>query len=421
MRRIRLFFQLGMESFLMAANALWVNKLRSVLSLAGISIGIFCIVLVWTFVDSMEANINQAFEGMGQNVVYIQKWPWEFSNDYPWWKYMNRPRTNYRESLLLQERLRETPGIEEVGFMFRFYGRSIKAGGNSLDHISGLGVGSEYERINKVDIEYGRFITESEARLGSNVIILGQKLAVDLFGKPDVTGKEVQLFGRKLTVIGVMEMQGKSLLGSSADNSVFVPYQLVRKVTNTRWGGEPSILVKMSQDMSPEQMEMSIRGTMRSIRRLKPRDDDNFAMNKITMLTNVIKGVSGAMNVGGGIIGIFSILVGGFGIANIMFVSVRERTNQIGIQKALGATRGFILFQFLIESIMLSLFGGLIGVMFVVIAAWALTSAMDIEVFLSSWNFLLSNLISGGIGLLAGLIPAIFAAWMDPVEAIRSK
>ncbi len=421
MRRIRLFFQLGMESFLMAANALWVNKLRSVLSLAGISIGIFCIVLVWTFVDSMEANINQAFEGMGQNVVYIQKWPWEFSNDYPWWKYMNRPRTNYRESLLLQERLRETPGIEEVGFMFRFYGRSIKASGNSLDHISGLGVGSEYERINKVDIEYGRFITESEARLGSSVIILGQKLAVDLFGQPDVTGKEVQLFGRKLTVIGVMEMQGKSLLGSSADNSVFVPYQLVRKVTNTRWGGEPSILVKMSQDMSPEQMEMSIRGTMRSIRRLKPRDDDNFAMNKITMLTNVIKGVSGAMNVGGGIIGIFSILVGGFGIANIMFVSVRERTNQIGIQKALGATRGFILFQFLIESVMLSLFGGLIGVMFVIVAAWALTAAMDIEVFLSSWNFLLSNLISGGIGLLAGLIPAIFAAWMDPVEAIRSK
>jgi putative ABC transport system permease protein len=421
MQRIRLFLQLGQESFLMAINSLWANKLRSMLSLAGISIGIFCIILVWTFVDSMEANINKSFESLGQNVVYVQQWPWEFSSDYPWWKYMNRPRATLRESEMLKERLEGQSGIEAVDFMYRIYRKGIKAGSNSVDNISGLAVGHHYSLVNPVDIGNGRYFTESESRLGNPVIILGSSLAVNLFGDQDPVGKDVQIFGKKMTVIGVIKRKGKSILGNSEDDSILLPIQYYRKVTSLNRGGEPSILVKGAADVSLDDLQLTIQGIMRSIRRLGPRDDDNFAMNRITMLTKIISGIFSVLHTGGGIIGGFSILVGGFGIANIMFVSVKERTAQIGIQKAIGATNGFILFQFLTESILLSLFGGLIGVLFVFLGAKGISIAMDIEVQLSTYNFILSNVLSAVIGLLAGMIPALSAARMDPVEAMRAK
>lgn len=421
MQQLRLFFQLTMESFSMALQALWVNKLRSILSLAGISIGIFCIVLVWTFVDSMEANINKSFESLGQNVVYVQKWPWEFTQDYPWWKYMNRPKATLKESDILKERLAENPAVKEISYMFRIYGKTIKAEGTSIERVSGIAVGHTYSNINPVNIETGRYFTESESRLGKPVIILGYNLAINLFGTTDAISKEVQFYGRKLIVAGVVQRKGKSLLGNSEDDSVILPVEFLRKVANLNRGGEPSILVKGADDVDFEDLRLTIQGAMRGIRRLSPRDDDDFAMNRITMLTKIISGVFSVLHMGGSIIGAFSILVGGFGIANIMFVSVKERTAQIGIQKALGATNVFILFQFLIEAIILSLIGGLIGVFFVYLGSKGISSAMDIDVFISSTNFIYSNLISATIGLLAGMIPAISAARMDPVEAMRSK
>lgn len=405
----------------MALQALWVNKLRSVLSLAGISIGIFCIVLVWTFVDSMEANINKSFESLGQNVVYVQKWPWEFSNDYPWWKYMNRPKATLKESDLLKERLEVQPAVDQVSFMYRFYRRTIKAEGNSIDNISGIAVGHNYDLINPIAIGDGRYFTETESRLGKPSILLGYNVAFNLFGTTEVAGKEVQFMGRKLIVAGVLKRKGKSILGSSEDDSVILPIHFLRKVTNINRGGEPSIVVKGADQISMEDLQLTIQGAMRSVRRLKPVDDDNFAMNRITMLTNIISGVFGVLHMGGSIIGAFSILVGGFGIANIMFVSVKERTAQIGIQKALGATNAFILFQFLTEAVLLSLLGGLLGVFFVYLGSKGISAAMDIDVFLSATNFILSNAISASIGLIAGMVPAITAARMDPVEAMRSK
>jgi len=421
MQRLRLFFQLTMESFSMAMHALWVNKLRSILSLVGISIGIFCIVLVWTFVDSMEANINKSFESMGQNVVYVQKWPWEFTQDYPWWKYMNRPKATLKESDILKERLLDNPLVKEVAYMYRIYSKTIKSEGNSIEGIGGIAVTHTYDAINPVNIEKGRYFAESESRLGKPVIILGYNLAINLFGSVDAIGREVQFMGRKLIVVGVVQRKGKSLFGNSEDDSVILPVEYLRKIANLNRGGEPSILVKGADQSSFEDLQLTIQGAMRNIRRLSPRDDDDFAMNRITMLTKIISGIFGVLHTGGTIIGAFSILVGGFGIANIMFVSVKERTSQIGIQKALGATNAFILFQFLIEAVVLSLIGGLIGVFFVYLGSMGISAAMDIEVFISSKNFIYSNLISASIGLLAGMIPAISASRMDPVEAMRSK
>lgn len=422
MRALRLFLQLTWEGFSMAVQALWVNKLRSILSLTGISIGIFCIILVWTFVDSMESNINKSFESLGQNVVYVQKWPWEFSNDYPWWKYMNRPRASLKESDLLKERLEENEVIKAVGYMFRIWGKTMKAGGNSVERVSGIAVSHNYSDINTVDIEYGRYFTEGDSRLGKPVIIMGQTIATNLFGSAEAAvGKELQFLGRKLTVIGVLKIKGRSMLGNSEDESIMIPIQFYRKIANLNRGGEPSILVKGEDGVMMEDLELTIKGAMRSIRRLKPKEDDDFALNKLTMLTSIISGIFGVLHMGGGIIGAFSILVGGFGIANIMFVSVKERTAQIGIQKSLGATNAFILFQFMVEAILLSLFGGLIGVLFVWLGTLIISGAMDMDIYLSAKNFFLSNIISASIGILAGLIPALSAARMDPVEAMRSK
>lgn len=405
----------------MAVVSLWANKLRSLLSLVGISIGIFCIILVWTFVDSMEANINSSFESMGQNVVYVQKWPWDFSNDYPWWKYMNRPRASLREAEVLKERLAENESVVAVDFMFRIFGKNLKAGSNSVEQVSGLAIGHRYDQINPVDIESGRYFSENESRLGNPAIILGTNLAFNLFGTDDPIGKSIQVFGKKVYVIGVLKKKGKSLLGNSEDDSFLVPVNFYRKTASLARGGEPSILVKGQQNVEDTELEMIIKGAMRSIRRLGPRADDDFALNRVTMLTQIVSSIFKVLHSGGGIIGAFSMLVGGFGIANIMFVSVKERTPIIGIQKALGATKYFILAQFLTESVLLSLIGGLIGVAFVFFSTYIISSTMEIEIQLSATNFILSNVLSAGIGLLAGMIPALSAAKMDPVEAMRAK
>jgi len=422
MQAFLVYSKLFKESTLMAFQAILVNKLRTLLSVLGITIGIFAIVLVGTIVESMEKNVMKSFETLGRDVIYIQKWPWTFSDNYPWWKYMNRPKNRINEALELQERLKENPYVKQVAHMVKFMGKNIKNENSSMNGISGIAVSSNYQEVNVLKIADGRYFSEIEAEQGREVIILGNNVAQNIFNGYNPLGEDVIFFGKKFFVIGVFEKKGKSILGDSEDDMVMMPIKTLTKISNLNTGfNEPSIMVKAAEGVSLEDVELQIQPTFRAIRRLKPTDEDNFSLNRITMLTKVVESIFSVLNKAGTIIGLFALLVGGFGIANIMFVSVKERTSQIGIQKALGAKNIFILFQFLTESVVLCLIGGLIGITAVYLVSVAAKEIMDFELFLSRGNFIYGCVVSISIGIAAGFIPAWQASKLKPVDAIRSK
>lgn len=410
-----IFFRILKESFQFAIHALTVNKLRTFLSLIGVTIGILTIVSVFTVFDSLERSIRGSVQELGSNVIYVQKWPWGGGGEYPWWKYYQRPEPGYDEMEKLQKRLSTA---SHVAFAFGTR-QTIKFRRNAVEDLTVNIVSHDYNEIWQYGLDDGRFFSEIESRRGVPVIILGKDVAEGLFPGGDPIGKIVQILGRRLRVIGVIEKQGSSLVGQDIDETVFVPANYVRSLMSLRNQGGAIIMVQAKHGVELAALRDELEGAMRSIRRLKPKAENNFALNEISIISNSLDGLFSVIGIAGSIIAGFSILVGGFGIANIMFVSVRERTNQIGIQMSLGAKSYFILMQFLLEAVMLCLLGGAIGIIIVAILIPIFTSGFDFEVSLSMANILLGLTISLIIGVVSGFIPALMASQLNPVEAIR--
>lgn len=407
------------ESLLFAVISLTVNKLRTFLSLLGITIGIFAIILVYSIVDSLEKNIRDSVSQLGDNVVYVQKWPWGGGGEYPWWKYLNRPVPLSKESDLLRKR---SQYAENIAFGTSLGGANAKRNGLDAGGVEVLGVTFEYNQIWDFELEEGRYFTETEMYGGKPYCIIGANIAEGLFsGGESPIGEQITIRGQKLVVIGVFEKVGESLVGQSYDKMVLVPFKFVRTVVNTDRNDGNLIMVSAKEGITLAQLKDELTGLMRSIRRLRPGADDNFALNDPSLISNQLDGLFGVLGLVGTVIGGFSILVGGFGIANIMFVSVRERTNEIGIQKALGAKNFVVLIQFLTESIVLCLVGGAAGLLLVYLGALAAAKAFDFDIFLSTKNIIVGLGLSGVIGLLSGFIPAWMASRLDPVEAIRMQ
>lgn len=414
-----LFLKLCKESFLFAIDALVVNKLRTFLSLLGISIGIFAIISVFTVVDSLQDNLQTSVSSLGDNVIYIQKWPWTFSSDYPWWKYMNRPLPGYTE---LEEVRRRTTLAKAISFMADLPGSVIKYRDNSIENADFIGVASDYENIKSFEIAEGRYFTDSEIEYGRGICLIGADIADNLFPSRNALDEVVTAEGRKLKVIGVFKKEGKSMIGNTMDNMLIIPINYARNIVDIRSDHlDPFIMVKGKEGVTNEQLIDELRGVMRSIRKLKPKEEDNFALNETKLITLQLDSLFSYVDWAGGFIGFFSILVGGFGIANIMFVSVRERTSIIGIQKSLGAKNYFILLQFLVEAIVLCLIGGIIGLILVFIGTLIAGGMFDFKLIMSQGNIFIGLIISAGIGIISGIIPAWIASRMDPVEAIRSN
>ncbi len=411
----------------MALHSLVNNKLRSFLSLLGIAIGIFCIILVFTIVDSLEANIKNSVQSLGKNVVYVDKWQWAGGgNDYPWWKYVNRPDIQLQEVKMVKAQpISEM--IEAISYTSN-ESSTIKAGKNSIEGAAINGYTSEFSKIQDLDIENGRFFNEMEDNSGSPVCLVGANVAKSLFPeKSVVVGQNITVFGKQVTIIGQLKNQGDNIINIDFDDNVLVPVKFLRYAAGDGSGHNSNMIIKAKENVSIDALTEELRGTMRSIRRLKPVEDDNFSLNKISFLSDSVGDFFKSVSAFGLIIGMFSLLVGGFGVANIMFVSVKERTNQIGIQKSLGAKNEFILVQFLTEAVVLSVVGGLLGILL----TWLM--AMGVNVFLAksmesnfrfiltSGNFVKGLLFATSIGLVAGIIPAYRASKLVPVEAIRSK
>jgi putative ABC transport system permease protein len=411
------------ESLSFAWKALKSNLLRTILSLLGVTIGIFSIIAVLTLVDSLERNIRDSFNFLGSDIIYLDKWPFTGGNTRDWWKdFIRRPNVSYSEYRFLKANLKAGSHVSIYSFANEI---TVKAGSNGINKILLRGVALDYEYMREVNIEKGRYLTTDEIEGGRNVVVLGSEVAKALFPKMDnPTGEFVKIKNLRFKVVGVSKRQGESFLGmTSVDYECIIPYDSFRKLYNTgsgRWDelGSHIGLKGYQDDTGLVLLENEIRGTMRVKRGLKPFQKDNFAINRPEAIANAISGVFDVLSMAGWVIGGFSMLVGGFGIANIMFVSVKERTSIIGLQKSLGAKNYFILFQFLFESVLLSMIGGLSGLLLV----WLLTFAPfgSLQVELSLPNIILGLGVSSVIGLIAGIVPAAVAARLDPVIAIRA-
>ncbi|MCK9270819.1 MAG: ABC transporter permease [Bacteroidales bacterium] len=411
---IMLVVKLIAESFKYAFQSIVVNRLRTFLSLSGITIGIFSVIAVFSVFDSLERSIRDSLSELGNDVLFIQKWPWAMGEDYPWWKYMNRPNTTIDELEAIQERV---DAAQAAAFNFALR-RTVKYLNNSYDNATIQAVSHDYEQVMPLDIVQGRYFNPLESQAGRNVAVVGADIAETLFPQTDPLGKTIKIFGSKATVIGILKAQGQGTFGSSSDKQVYVPLNFARNFVNMRRVGT-TIMVKTRDKGSNQQLRDELTGLMRSLRKLKPGEEDNFSINEVSIINQGLQVFFSALAMIGWIIGGFSLLVGGFGIANIMFVSVRERTNIIGIQKAIGAKRFFILLEFLFEAVFLSLLGGLLGLLLIYIGTLLVQDTMPFPIILTFDNIVVGLIISMVIGLVSGFMPALTASRLDPVEAIR--
>jgi putative ABC transport system permease protein len=299
-------------------------------------------------------------------------------------------------------------------------GVSYKKGNNSIEGLC-QGITYDFTEITEVPIVNGRYFAPQEVESGRNVGILGADIADALFTDSDPIGQTFKMKGQNITVIGVQERKGKQIadFGGEPDQKVFIPFLSHKRIFSS---GEPYgdiVLKGFDTDKGLFELEGEVTGLMRTKRGLRPSEEDSFALNRPEAAAAALGQLFATIRGGGFIIGLFSLLIGGFGIANIMFVSVKERTNIIGIQKSLGAKNFFILFQFLFESVFLCLIGGLFGILLVYLISFIPLGTLDIV--LSSGNVIFGIIIASVIGVVSGIVPAWQAARLDPVIAIRSK
>jgi putative ABC transport system permease protein len=411
------YLRLLKESFGFALNALRNNKLRTLLSLLGVTIGIFSIIAVLAAVDSLDRKIKKDLSSLDKNTIYLMRFSFGPS-EIPQWKREQFPNVKYDEYEYLKGSMND---VNQMAFQFFVNRESIKYQSATVSDINVVPVSHEFIEIEGLEFDEGRFYNESESNSGSAVIVLGNEIASGLFEGANPIGKNIRLYGQRFTVIGVLKKQGAGIFGDSNDTSVFIPVNFLRRMYGDNNDAlTPVILIKPEKGVDMDAFKAELTQKLRNYRGMKTDEIDNFFINVLSGFTDLIDGIVGQMNVVGWIISGFSLLVGGFGIANIMFVSVKERTNLIGIQKSLGAKNRFILFQFLFEAVILSVIGGAVGLLLVWIISVVLTKAMDFEFVLSMSNVFLGTSLAAIIGLISGILPAITASKLDPVEAIRT-
>jgi putative ABC transport system permease protein len=408
------------ESFIQAFQQLVGNKLRSFLSLLGIMIGIFCIIAVKSAVDSLEDNVRSSFDRLGNDVLYVSKFSWAEDPGQNFWKYARRPNPDLNDYKVLATNV---PSAKAVTFSMFVKRATAKFGKNSIERATVFAVTEDYDNFHNLEYEEGRFFSPQEYMSGASRVVIGHKIAEELFNGVDPIGRELQMMGRKMMVVGVIKQSGKDLVKIfDYDNALMIGFELARSLVNVRqvskFGG--NLQIKAADGVAVNQMKDEVTVALRNSRQLKPLEESNFSINSATAFASILNSFFSILNAVGYIIGGFALIVGIFSVANIMFVSVKERTSIIGVKKALGAKQGVILLEFLIESIVLCLLGGLGGLILVWGVLKGVSAISEFDIFLSSKNVIVTIIIAVVSGVAAGFIPALQASRMDPVEAIRA-
>jgi len=410
-------------SIVQALQELRVNKLRTFLSLLGITIGIFSIIAVFTALDSARSAIQKNVETLGSDVIYVGRWPWPGNvedAEFKWWEYWRRPSMTLTETNAINGQL---GSLATASLCLDLNNLTAKYSGEEASNIVAYAVNTGFDKVQSLDITDGRYLTTSELDGGNFNIILGAEVYTSLFPTGvSPLGKSISLMGHHFIVVGVMKKVGKNMAGFDFDNSVIFPYNAAATMVDVRsLDYNPRLIVKTRTGTNTTEVKDEVRGLIRRLHRLKPDQSDDFAVNQLTGLAKLLNTMFDQFDVVGLFIAVLSLLVGSFGIANIMFVTVKERTKIIGLKKAIGARRSSVMLEFLLEAVVLCLIGGLAGILIVVLLTLLAHYGFDLDVALSLKNFMIGVFVSIFVGVLAGILPARSASKLDPVVAIRSN
>lgn len=408
-------------SFVQAFQELKANKLRSTLSLTGITIGIFCIIAVFTVLDSLKKNIQDQVSTLGSDVIYIGRWPWmDEGGEYKWWEFWRRPSMTIAELRAIQNNV---PEAGTVTLLMNINGKTVRYNDNDVSGFSAYAVTQDFEKLQNIEVQDGRYLSAAEVDGGVPTAVIGEELYENLFaGNVSPVGKTVSFLGKNYTIVGKLKKVGQNAAGMNFDNGMIVSYHSIGSAIDvTSLNYDPIIMVKAKPGTPVSEMQYEVEGALRAIRKVRPGEGNNFAVNKLSQITQRMDMMFGMINAIGGVIGGISLIVGAFGIANIMFVTVKERTKYIGLKKAIGARSAYILIEFLIEAIALCVLGGIIGLLLVwLIASLVNAGSDDMNFTLSMQNVFIGIFTSAFVGVIAGFIPARKASRLDPVVAIRS-
>ncbi len=416
---MKIIFRTIIESYRLAIQSLRNNPLRTTLSLLGIMIGIFCVIIVKSAVDSFEDSIKGGFSELGSDVIYVSKQPWDEDPSQSYWKYNRRPEPNFKDFESIKEKSKIA---EAVAYTCISGGKTIKYKSSNVSGVTIFGSSQDFPKIQSLKISKGRYFSAVEDFSGTNKVILGHAIANSLFGNLQPIGQTVKMLGQKYVVVGVLEEEGENMFNfMNFDELAIVSLNNFRRFINIREEGRVGHLLqaKAKPSYGLPAFKDELAGIIRGSRKLRPIQEENFSLNEISMLNNILDTVFGVINIAGFIIGIFALIVGMFSVANIMFVSVKERTSLIGVKKALGAQRSIILIEFLIEAIVLCLIGGIVGIFFVFLILKLISYVSPLEFYMSAFNLSIGLFASVLVGIISGLLPALQASQLDPVEAIR--